>query len=174
MNIYHISGTYYSCNYAPGIYTVFTNYYQLMVRGIVATLLMLIFGLLTVKNLQNSRRIAPAANTTITRVAIPNQPRQFTQKDRQFILMLYIDLIIYVLCSILRPIYLIYIEATQYQTEDAERQSIELFINSLTLFITFIPTCLGFYTNFIVSKTFRQNVKNFLQAIRICCFYQSN
>ncbi len=55
INIHHISGTYYSCTYTPGIYTVFTDYYQLIVREIFATLLMLIFGLLTVKNLQNSR-----------------------------------------------------------------------------------------------------------------------
>ncbi len=69
------------------------------------------------------------------------------------------DIIIYVLCSIPRPIYLIYIQATQYETKDDERQSIETFINSLTLFITFIPTCVQFYTYFIVSKTFRQNAK---------------
>jgi hypothetical protein len=59
---------------------------------------------------------------------------------------------------------MIYTQATQYETKSDERQAIEELLNSVSLFITFIPTCVGFYTNFIVSNTFRQNVKKILQA----------
>jgi hypothetical protein len=167
MNIYQ-NGVRYSCTYTPGIYTVFVKYYQLIVRGILAPLLMLIFGLLTVRNIRSARRITPAPDVSVMRNTVVIGPQNFTRKDRQFILMLFIDIIIYILCTIPLPIYLIYIQVTQYDTKTAERQAIESFINSFTLFTTFIPTCLGFYTNFLVSKTFRQNVKKVLQETKVC------
>ncbi len=54
--------------------------------------------------------------------------------------------------------------------KSAERQAIELMLNSLTLFITFIPPCLGFYTNYFVSKTFRTNAKKVIQLNLTRCF----
>ncbi len=68
---------------------------------------------------------------------------------------------------------MIYTQITQYDTKSTERQSIELMLNSLTLFITFIPPCLGFYTNYFVSKTFRTNAKKLIQLNLTRCFCQS-
>jgi hypothetical protein len=151
MNIYQTKPDYYSCTYTPGIYTTFVNYYQLVVRGLFATLLMLVFSLLTVKNIRGVRRIAPGPITMITRITVANVSRRLTQKDRQFILMLFIDIIIYILCTIPRPIYMIYTQATQYEAKSDERQAIKGLLNSVSLFITFIPTCVGFYS--IVTQT---------------------
>jgi hypothetical protein len=131
---------------------------------------MLFFSLLTVKNIRSAHRVAP--DLTITRIPVANGPQNFTRRDRQFILMLFIDNIIYVLCTIPRPIYLIYTQVTQYQTKSVERQAIEGFFNSLSLFLTFIPTCVGFYTNFLVSNTFRQHFKKVLQMSLAYCFCQ--
>ncbi|CAF0924182.1 unnamed protein product [Adineta steineri] len=175
INIYQLAPYYYSCSYAPGIYTTFTNYYQLVVRGLLATLLMIVFGLLTVKNIRRAHRTAaavPVANSAVSTVAVGHNTNYPSQKDRQFIFMMCSDIIIYVFCGILRPIYMIYVQATQYQTKSDKRQAIEAFINSLTLFITFIPTCTGFYTYFLVSKSFRQNAKKVLQTNRIYNYYQ--
>jgi hypothetical protein len=173
MNIYQINPYDSSCTYTPGIYTTFVNYYQLIVRGLLVPLLMLVSGLLTVKNIRGIHRIAPAASKVIARITVGNGRKRLTQKDRQFILMLFIDIIIYILCTIPRPVYLIYTQATQYETKSAERQAIEGVINSVSLFTTFIPTCVGLYTNFLVSKNFRQNVKKILQANGAYCFCQS-
>jgi hypothetical protein len=165
IGIYLIIPDYYSCTYTPGIYTIFVNYYQLIVRGIFATLLMSIFGLLTVKNIRSTHRVIPAHETPVVKISARNGLRHFTQKDRQFILMLFIDIIIYILCSIPRPVYLFYIQITQYQTKTDERQSIEAFMNSLSLFITFIPTGVDFHMNFLISKTFRQYIFQFWNSL---------
>jgi hypothetical protein len=80
INIYQ-SGPYsYSCSYAPGSYIVFVNYYQLVVRGLFAPLLMLFFSLLTVKNIRSAHRIAPAPDSTITRIPVANGPQNFTRE----------------------------------------------------------------------------------------------
>ncbi len=131
--IYQLSPYYISCTYAPGIYTVFVNYYQLVVRGIFATSLMLIFGLITVKNIRTTHRIKPVKILIVTSIPVANRPQYLSQKDRQFILMVFIDIIIYILCSIARPIYMVYSEATQYQTMSAEGQAVESFFDSLRI-----------------------------------------
>lgn len=112
---------------------------------------MIIFALLTIKNIRQIRRI----NNNNNQIETIFYKKIFNTKDRQIILMLFFEILLYILFNCLSSIYLIYQQITKYEIKPIENQ----FISSIILFVLFLPYSINFYTNYIVSKNFRQEIK---------------
>ena len=165
---------YFVCYYQPGTYTTLTTYFAVVMNGCLPPLLMVIFGFLTVKNVrqvQRTRRHSISRNAVITMVG-----RQYTihSKDQQLIRMLLVDVLAFVICKCPATMFLIYQQITQYNEKSADEQMIEQTIYYLAFFLYSIENSIGCYTNILVSKTFRTELKGILLNIRRRCLHQPN
>ncbi|UJR12235.1 hypothetical protein I4U23_016412 [Adineta vaga] len=157
MEIQEFQSNSFICYYQPGVYTLFITYYLLLFHGFLPPLLMTIFGCLTVKNIrQVSHKIIPTNISQIGRQYI------LQSKDRQLIRMLFVDIISYTISKLPYAFYYLYQQITQDEKKNIEQQLIEQSILILTYFIFFIENSISGYTNILVSKTFRTEIKRII------------
>jgi hypothetical protein len=131
---------------------------------------MAITGLWTVKNIRRLNRIKNVPIVWTNSTTVGNVRHSTSPKDRQLILMLLIDIMVFIIFSSLTVFYLLEEQITQYQTKSYEQIEVETFIGNVASVSVNVPFCVGFYTHLIVSKTFRNEVKTILTSIRgFCC-----
>jgi hypothetical protein len=137
---------------------------------IVALSLMIFFGLWSIKNIRTTGRITATNDLSVPRIGgLRGNLQLISSKDRQMVLMLFMDITIYALFSCVYGIYLIYEQITQNDVKSDDRIQIERNVEYICLYIAGIPFCTSCYTNLIASKTFRNEVKKILSWERICC-----
>jgi hypothetical protein len=154
VNIYELYPAYYTCYYQPGSYRVFVTYSNLVLAGLVPWLLLSVFAILTLRNLHRIR-IQP-----VNAVSAATNTRR--SKDRQFAVILLVEIIIFFLFSAATFIFGIYLQITQYQTENSQQRAIEQFLQNLFYVLSFVPGATTFYVNLAVSKAFRQKTTEVL------------
>jgi hypothetical protein len=159
--IIEFAPNYFQCYFQPGPYLTFIGYYSIM-KEILALSLMIICGLWTIKNIRSMRRVGPLPSLSVSRTVVESQQQSASSKDRQLISMLRLDITIYGSFSFMYAIFLLYEQITQDYIKSPERAQIEVAIRNLCLFSIGIPFCTSCYTNLIVSKTFREEVKKIL------------
>jgi hypothetical protein len=159
INILQFGPDYFVCYFQPGAYTTFITYYSLFFVGIFPPLLMTIFGVRTVKNIRQVRHVTHHSHVSI--IVTTTVSRAFTvpSKDRQLIRMLLMEIIIYLISRFPSTIFLIYQQITQYQMKSTDQISIEQFIATVTYFMGFIDSSVSCYTNILISKSFRAELK---------------
>jgi hypothetical protein len=145
----------FHCDLQTGLYSTLVTYYLLIIKGILSPILLITFGILTTKNLRNTRRNTPVIYVIRIR---KNSPKI----DQQIFMILIKDIIVYLLFSSITAIVLMYELITQHHTKDFYEEEVEYFIRHLSTFCVSIPFCIGCYTNLIVSKIFRNEVKHIL------------
>ncbi|CAF1392635.1 unnamed protein product [Adineta steineri] len=150
---------YFLCYYQPGIYTVFMSYHAFIVNGILPTLLMVIFGCWTVKNIRTVSRVRPENNSIDTGNITVVRPAIVRSKDQQLVRMLLVNIIAFVICKFPSTLILIYRQITQYDEKTSDQQIIEQSILQLAFFWYFVDNGIDCYTNILVSKTFRIELK---------------
>ena len=148
------------CISEPGFYSEFVTYYLLLVKGILVPVLMTIFGTWTVRNIQRVRRRRIAPMVSITEQTSGSTLSSMNSKDRQLVFMLLINVSIYVVFTLPLSIVAIYQQVRQSSGMNFEEMQIILSIRLITLFFSYIPHCIDFYCNFLVSKSFRNEVKH--------------
>ncbi|CAF3744727.1 unnamed protein product [Adineta steineri] len=163
-NILQIAPGVVLCYFQPGIYLTLVSYYSLIIKGILFPLLMLGTGLWTVRNVRNVSRIKPAPALTTTGATAIRSTLSVRSKDRQLIKILLIDTAVYIIFSIMVSVALMYQQINQYQPQTYAQTVIQNFLLIVGVFTTYIPACIGFYTNLLVSKTFRHEAKNALMC----------
>ncbi|UJR12482.1 hypothetical protein I4U23_016657 [Adineta vaga] len=154
---------YFVCFHQLGTYLTLISYYSLIVKGILIPLSMLVLGLWTVKNVRYISRVAPTHNILASE-SVPTAAtlRSARSKDHQLIQILLVDVSIYLIFSLMPSIILMYQQITQYQSRSTVQTRLDSFLASTASFGAYIPFCISCYTNFLVSKTFRQGVKSVL------------
>ena len=152
----------YTCYFSPGIYLTFVIYYNIVARGILVPLFMTIFAFWTVKNIRLRRQVqvAPSLGTNQTRVA--PKPAVFRARDRQFILLLSVDIFVYIFFNLMLTAVTMQEQLTQYQQKSMEQGAIQILVRQIGQFCTQVPFCISCYTNMLVSKNFRQEVKKII------------
>jgi hypothetical protein len=150
------------CALPPGIHAIFHSYYSLIVKALLIPLLMIISGLVALKNIRKMGRTAVAPILTATGTAVRNTSETSRAKDRQFSLMLFIDIGTYIIFSFMLSAILMYQQITQYNVKSPAQTQFELFLKSVAVFINYISVCIGCYTNILISKTFRKNIKDII------------
>ncbi|UJR24063.1 hypothetical protein I4U23_027031 [Adineta vaga] len=149
------------CYFQQGAYFVFVSYY-LSVKAVLVPLLLATLGSWTIKNinaLQKVRSISTSLQHQTTTIASRSLSRS---KDRQFLLLLLVDIAGFVCFSSFNAFFLMYQQITQYNTKIVEQVQLEQFIRYLCLFINYIPYFLNCYIHLFISKTFRSEVKQLL------------
>lgn len=159
------------CYVQLGWYSMAISYGSL-VKEILIPSLLTIFGLWSIKNIRNVRRVTIASTSTS---GIGNAPtsafNSSRSKDRQLILMLLIDITIYIFFSFILAITLMHEQITLNGTKTPETFEIQSFVKSIAMFTAHIPFCITSYANLLVSKTFRKEVHDLLlwkRAFYIC------
>jgi len=162
-SIVEVAPNYFSCYFQPGAYLAFIAYYSFLVKGILVPFFLIMFGIWSIINIRSigRRRVAPAMSATITIVG-GGGLYAINSKDRQLVLILLTEISLYMIFSWMEAIFLMYEQLTQYNTKSLVQSQIELFISDVGGFSYYIPFCIGFYTNLLVSKTFRSEVKKIL------------
>ena len=151
-NIFPYDLNLFVCASNPGVYSTFITFYSLIFHGIIPPLLMIIFGMITMKNIRRLQRVS--AVTLTSEMTGISRRRNLNSKERQMAVMLLSEILIYVTFGCLTPIYLVYEQITVYTLK-----SIEQLVSIVLLFILFIPYSIDFYINYIVSKNFRKEIK---------------
>ncbi|CAF0789351.1 unnamed protein product [Adineta steineri] len=147
------------CTFQYGFYVSFISYYTILIQDILIPLLMIILGVWTVRNLRKRRQVtAVTINTAIVAVH-PTRP-----KDSQLIQILIIDIGIYIVFNAMLPPALIYLQILQARSADFVEFQLGMLLLNVAQFSSYIPFCVGFYTNLLVSKTFRYEVKNTIKC----------
>ncbi|UJR17516.1 hypothetical protein I4U23_004411 [Adineta vaga] len=152
------------CYFQPGLYLSLVSYYSLIIKAFLIPTIMVIFGLWTVKNVRSMNHMTIVAGNSSTHggdVAI-GSARSAHSKDRQLIKILLVDTSVYIFFNTMISISLIYQQIMQNQPQTLVQIYLQGFIMSVSVFSAYIPFCIGCYTNLVVSKTFRKEVKNTL------------
>ncbi|CAF0967812.1 unnamed protein product [Adineta steineri] len=150
---------YFVCYYQPGAYTTFITYYSLFINGLIPPFLMILFGIQTVKNArQLGRKTGPAKSSNVGSVSVGGT-HIVQSKDQQLIRIVLVDIITYIICKCPVTLFLIYQQITQYQMKSAQQEIIEQLVAQIIYFVFFMETSIGCYTNLLVSKTFRRELK---------------
>jgi hypothetical protein len=147
------------------------TYYALVINGVLPPLLMAIFGFWTVKNVREVLRAKPHSRAMNAAAIVVGRQYTLQSKDHQLIRMLIVDIVTFVICKCPSSFFLMYQQITQYVEKSAEQQSIEQSILMLTLFCYYIENAISCYTNILVSKTFRTELKGILLNIRLHYFH---
>ncbi|UJR07470.1 hypothetical protein I4U23_011759 [Adineta vaga] len=150
------SGPY--CYAQVGLYRVIYDFLFFASFSLLPPFFMMIVGLLTVRNV---RLVRVRTGPTTSNVSSLNR------KDRQLILMLLIQLISTIICTLPHAIQKLYATFTVNDTKDAYRLAIESLVSQLTRQLLYINASIGFYLYISLSSSaFRQE---FYQIIR-CSF----
>jgi hypothetical protein len=160
------------CYVQLGWYSMAISYGSL-IKEILIPLLMIIFGLWSIRNIRNVRRTA-LAPSSISEVG--NQGgtslNSVRSRDRQLILMLLVDITIHIFFSFIMAISLMYEQITWNRVKTVEGFYIEMLIKSVAMFTAHVPFCINSYANLLVSKAFRREVKELLLWKRVICIRQ--
>jgi hypothetical protein len=146
------------CSYHVGFYLTFIGYYSI-IKESSSILLLLIFGLRTVKNIRRLRRVSLPRVTLQSGITRQSVPYVIQPKDRQFVTMIFIDIISYTIFCSTAAMFYTQQQITQYQNKSIEQIEIETFIKRLTVIWIRIPYSTTCYTNLLVSKTYRDTIK---------------
>jgi hypothetical protein len=138
---------------AIGTYGIFFSIYSATITG-THLILMIIFSLLAARSLrQTQSRIQPM-------IVHGNNRSLIKKRDVHFMKMLFGEVVIYVLTSMMFPIYIIYSVVTANTTKTPSRLAVEGFLAYLVPdFLVEINPCTTFYIYFCASQAFRNSCK---------------
>lgn len=146
-----------SCVIATSSYQAFYSIWNLFFFAWVPTVCMLIFGLLTIRNVHHGkRRIAEAAQNTRG----PIQQKQKTI-DRQLIRMLIVQCLVFGSLSTINSIFQLYVSITNSSVAKTEfEKTRDNAILSASNASTIFGSCLSFYLFALASPLFRLELMN--------------
>ncbi|UJR13065.1 hypothetical protein I4U23_000090 [Adineta vaga] len=148
-----------------GVYGLFGQIfaiYLLILNSLLPLLMMIVFGILLIKNLRELRvRIQPLTNHNNNN----NNTSRLNIRDASLMRLVLSEVLVYVFCTFMWPILQIYVQATasMSSSKSAERKQIESFltfiIQSVLLYLIYNSM---FYVHIITSKAFRNEIKQLI------------
>ncbi|CAF3786788.1 unnamed protein product [Rotaria sp. Silwood1] len=149
------------CFFQSGIYAQLMSYSTMTISGFLPPLLMAILAFSTMKNLRHLR-VHPAAHE--------HASTALSSKDRQLAIMLLGEIVISVVFSSIGSIIYVYTQRIPNQSKTIEQRAVDNFLLDFSLDLVFIQATVAGYSNFIISKTFRKNLrKQFWTIILNAC-----
>ena len=151
----------YICYFQAGLESLFNSYSLIVIKVFLLPLLMTIFGLLTMRNIRKVRHVANGLGLTAngTTARSDSQTTSSRSKDRQLFLILITDIIVYIVCSSMLSAVTLYDQLTQNTVHTVAETQLILLLRYTGIFINYISACVGCYTNALISKTFRSEIK---------------
>ncbi|CAF1296564.1 unnamed protein product [Adineta ricciae] len=138
----------------------YLSYFITVENGFFPIFPMLIFGLLTIRNIHGSRRtVAARDNSTAQSVQTERSPR----KEKHLHKMLFSQVILFVISNIPYPVYTIYRSYAGVSSFTGSRALMDTFINNLLYDMVYLGFALTFPNFLLTSKMFR---REFLQVLQ--------
>ncbi|CAF5018735.1 unnamed protein product, partial [Rotaria sp. Silwood1] len=119
-NITQIGENIYMCFYQVGFYLTFISFYSI-IKESSSTLLLIIFGIWAVKNIRRVRRVILPTASSYSGTARVAGSHIIHTKDRQFVWMVLIDIVLYAIFCSMAAIFLTHQQITQYQQKSIEQ-----------------------------------------------------
>lgn len=151
------------CFFQLGTYFTIVSYYSI-IKCILVPIVMLSLGLWTVKNIRDAARIMPPSIVPTLSTRVNTRTRADHSKDRQLLRILLVDIIVYIFFNSMIGGVLTYRQIAQNQVPTRVERQMQNFLANIGVFGTYIPFCIGCYTNVLASKTFRQEIKKILMC----------
>ena len=164
--IIRITRNFFICYFQPGMHITLVSYYSIIIRGIVIPLLMITMGSWAIKNVRTLGRVAVVSIPTVIETPGIRNARAERSKDRQILQIVVTDISIYVFFNLMLSSTLMYQQFTPKESQSSVTTQIQVRLINIGFFSTFIPCCVGCYTNALISKTFRQEIKKIFMLYR--------
>ncbi|CAF1246137.1 unnamed protein product [Adineta ricciae] len=150
------------CRYQNGAYATYFSIYISIDSGLLPILLMLIFGLLTVRNIhETKRRVVPATERNNDRSCENNK---LSRKDAQLYKMLANQIIIFVIFNFPNPCFLLYQSSTMYIVKSTLHATIEVFVSNMTYVLIYLGFSLTFINFALSSEIFRRELRRLVRT----------
>lgn len=165
----NLVGTPQKCYAKSDACRVFNDLAQSFITNIIPSLVMLVFGLLTITNIRHSRQVGiSSANTNIN-----GSTRRNRRDERSLTLMLIAQVILLTIFTLPQAGQKFYLTYSFYQTKSSSQRALESLLFSFVLLLTYIPSCIPFYIYTITGALFRETLITIFKKIfhRLnCCF----
>jgi len=145
-----------------GAAALYDSIYDISFVGLIPPTLMLLFSLLTFRNLKLRQQRQQVCRFVIVNTQLStNANRKQQQTDQHVLVILMIQVAVYVSTTTMTSINLLYSALTTYIriNESNERKSIETFISFITEMLNYSCPCLSFYLFLLVSHLYRKQMK---------------
>ncbi len=151
-----------SCTSQPGNYRTFLGFWNLIIYSFGPSVIMFLFGLLTLKNIRQLRSVVPVAfeNNRIVR-----------RTDTQLLLMLFGQVLVIIICTLPISAYQLYSSFTANIVGDTLRTAEESFASRLAHSMIYFAHSITFYLYTLTGTVFR---KELFKIIRRCCHPNRN
>ncbi|CAF1040009.1 unnamed protein product [Didymodactylos carnosus] len=136
------------------------NILLIIIQSLGPVIIMTVFSLLTLRNVQNSGSIVMPSALSSTRST------PIRAKDRQLITMLLFQTALFAVCTVLVPFYNFYMYLTFHTIKSIYRLTIENFILQLCIFFTVTPYATAFYLYAISGEIFRRELRKYF--VELC------
>jgi hypothetical protein len=142
----------------PGTYRIVLSYYNLLVLGLFPSFSMLIFGMLTLRNIERSKRLLVVPSTNLE-----NPTQQTNRKtNRHMLRMLLLQVLVYCVTGLTFSVALIYTAIGASQPKNVFQVAQENMINAVVGMLSTLGPCSSFYLFTLSSGLFRKELKTLI------------
>jgi len=144
------------------------NFYLTIENGFLPIIPMLIFGLLTIRNIRRSAQRAKAPETIDGAVSNTNNQSSSSssKKEVQLHKMLINQVVVYVILNLPYPVYNLYRTYANLSSFTGSRAAIDTFVNNLCFDMIYLCFALTFLNFLLTSSMFRRELKQILCGYR--------
>ncbi|CAF1446844.1 unnamed protein product [Adineta ricciae] len=151
------------CNARKGMYRSFHASWHMAVHSLCPCFLMLVFGILTVKNIRQNRRISPLL------IRINRHIERHRRTDRQILRMLAVQVLVIIISTTPSCIVRLYSSFTESIIKDAYRIAQENLGTQIANSLSFFAYSSSFYLYTLTGSLFR---KELIKTITHCLNYR--
>ena len=147
---------------------IYFNFYLTIENGFLPIIPMLIFGLLTIRNIRRSAQRAKAPETIDGAVSNTNNQSSSSssKKEVQLHKMLINQVVVYVILNLPYPVYNLYRTYANLSSFTGSRAAIDTFVNNLCFDMIYLCFALTFLNFLLTSSMFRRELKQILCGYR--------
>ncbi|CAF1180474.1 unnamed protein product [Adineta steineri] len=141
---------------------------QIIISASLTWIIMIVFSILTLRNVRSSRRIQIVTqNTGNTTVVLSNTPQSIHQRRRemQLIKLSLIQVISYILLCTIASAYPLYMFTTSSQKKSSNQTAIESFLTTVGLLLLYTYSAITFLIYTLASNTFRKELLLMCQQV---------
>ena len=159
-----------------GWYVIFNAFFTTIFIALIPTFLLCIFSYLTYRNMNHLYRRIQAINQNI----INNNDRNLQKRDRDLLILVFAEVIIYIVTATPFSIVNVEIMITQFMfsIKSLSLIQVEVFALNLAILLIFVFSAIPFYTYIVVSTTLRREFKHLIRdsyrKIKRLCIDQTN
>ena len=139
---------------------------QALITTVVPSLLMLAFGLATIRNIRRSHMVLP-----VTLVVNTNNQTRTRKTDASLTRMLFLQVILLTIFNLPQAIQKFYLTYTFYQPKSPVQKAWESLLFAIALLLTYVPNCLPFYLYTFTGSVFRKVLVKMMSTMvrRLAC-----